>query len=93
MAYSKNTDAGLIVPKKWYESLPRPSWSRFEKVETGQPWFSVYETIPDTYALYEDGQFEEVISYLVIGEDTHPQTRRRLSPHSGNLPPRPTGGR
>jgi glyoxylase-like metal-dependent hydrolase (beta-lactamase superfamily II) len=70
MAYSKNTDAGLIVPKKWYESLPRPSWSRFEKVETSQPWFSVYETTPETYALYEDGQFEEVISYLVIGEDT-----------------------
>jgi len=46
MAYSKNTDAGLIVPKKWYESLPRPSWNRFEKVETSQPWFSVYETTP-----------------------------------------------
>jgi glyoxylase-like metal-dependent hydrolase (beta-lactamase superfamily II) len=29
----------------------------------------VYETTPETYALYEDGQFEEVISYLVIGED------------------------
>ncbi len=58
------------MPKKWYESLPRASWSRFEKVETSQPWFSVYETTPETYALYEDGQFEEVISYLVIGEDT-----------------------
>jgi glyoxylase-like metal-dependent hydrolase (beta-lactamase superfamily II) len=70
MAYSKDTDAGLIVPKKWYESLPRPSWSRFEKVETSQPWFEVYETTPETYAIYEDGQFEEVISYLVLGEDT-----------------------
>jgi len=70
MAYSKNTDAGLIVPKKWYESLPRPSWSRFDKVETSHPWFDVYETTPETYAIYEDGQFEEVISYLVIGEDT-----------------------
>ncbi len=70
MAYSNNTDAGLIVPKKWYESLPRKSWSRFEKVETSQPWFSVYETTPETYAIYEDGQFEEVISYLVLGEDT-----------------------
>ncbi len=69
MAYSKNTDAGLIVPKKWYESLPRLSWSRFDKVETSHPWFDVYETTPETYAIYEDGQFEEVISYLVIGED------------------------
>jgi len=69
MAYSKNTDAGLIVPRKWYESLPRHSWSKFDKVETSHPWFSVYETTPETYAIYEDGQFEEVISYLVIGED------------------------
>ncbi|MCX6656406.1 MAG: MBL fold metallo-hydrolase [Candidatus Bathyarchaeota archaeon] len=70
MAYSNNTDAGLIVPKKWYESLPRPSWSRFEKIETSYPWFEIYETTSETYAIYEDGQFEEVISYLVIGEDT-----------------------
>ena len=70
MAYSTNTDAGLIVPKKWYESLPRPSWSRFEKIETSHPWFEVYETTPETYAIYEIGQFEEVISYLIIGEDT-----------------------
>jgi len=70
MAYSNNTDAGLIVPKKWYESLPRQSWSRFDKVETSYPWFDVYETTPETYAIYEDGQFEEVMSYLVIGEET-----------------------
>jgi len=69
MAYSKNTDVGLIVPKKWYESLPRHSWSKFDKVETSHSWFSVYETTPETYAIYEDGQFEEVISYLVIGEE------------------------
>jgi glyoxylase-like metal-dependent hydrolase (beta-lactamase superfamily II) len=69
MAYSKNTDAGLIVPRKWYESLPRHSWSKFDKVETSHSWFSVYETTPETYAIYEDGQFEEVISYLVIGEE------------------------
>ena len=69
MAYSKNTDVELIVPKNWYEPLPRPSWSRFKKVETSYPWFEVYETTSETYAIYEDGQFEEVISYLVIGED------------------------
>ena len=69
MAYSKNTDAGLIVPKKWWGALPRPSWSRFTKVETAQPWFDVFEVTPECYALLESGQFEEVISYLVLGED------------------------
>jgi glyoxylase-like metal-dependent hydrolase (beta-lactamase superfamily II) len=69
MAYSKDTDAGLIVPKKWWESLPRPTWKRFQQVETEQLWFDVYEVTPECYALYESGQFEEVISYLVLGED------------------------
>jgi glyoxylase-like metal-dependent hydrolase (beta-lactamase superfamily II) len=59
----------LIVPKRWYESLPRESWERFEEVETGFPWFKVYELPSDVYALYEPGQFEEVISYLVLGEE------------------------
>jgi len=59
----------LVVPKKWYESLPRKSWDRFEKIETGHPWFEVYELPHDVYALYEPGQFQEVISYLAIGEE------------------------
>ena len=69
MAYSANTDPGIIVPKKWYDALPRQSWKRFEKVETSQTWFEVYETTAETYAIYEPFQFEEVISYLVLGED------------------------
>ena len=69
MAYSNNTDEGLIVPKKWYDALPRPSWKRFVQVDTNHAWFDVFETTPETYALYESGQFEEVISYLVIGEE------------------------
>jgi len=69
MAYSKKTDEGLIVPKKWYDALPRTSWKRFTRVDTAYPWFEVYETTSETYAIYESGQFEEVISYLVLGEE------------------------
>ena len=57
------------MPKKWYDALPRPSWKRFVQVNTNHAWFDVFETTPETYALYESGQFEEVISYLVIGEE------------------------
>ena len=64
-----NPDRGddLIVPKMWYDALPRKSWERFSKVETSQNWFEVYKVTPDVYALYEDGQFQEVINYLVLG--------------------------
>ena len=66
-----NPDQGddLIVPKKWYDALPRKSWERFQKVETSQEWFEVYKVTPNVYALYEDGQFQEVINYLVLGDE------------------------
>ena len=66
---SSSTDEDLIVPKKWYEALPRRSWERFNKTETGYPWFEVYQVTPNTYAIYEPGQFQEVISYLALGKE------------------------
>lgn len=53
----------------WYEALPRPAWSEFETVEQSQPWFEVYEVAPQVFAIYEPGQFEEVISYLILGSE------------------------
>jgi len=55
---------------EWWNALPRPEWGRFEKVNQSQPWFEVYEIVPDVLAIYEPGQFEEVISYLVVGDRT-----------------------
>ncbi|UCD45475.1 MAG: MBL fold metallo-hydrolase [Candidatus Bathyarchaeota archaeon] len=57
----------LIVPRKWHDALPRESWKQFERVGTGHSWFEVYRVTTDVYALYEPGQFQEVISYLVLG--------------------------
>lgn len=53
----------------WWEALPRPAWSAFEKVLESESWFEVYAVRPGIYAIYEPGQFEEVISYLVIGSE------------------------
>ena len=66
---SGSTEEDLVVPKKWYEALPRRSWDRFKRVETGYPWFEVYQVTPNTYAVYEPGQFQEVISYLALGDE------------------------
>lgn len=51
----------------WWEALPRASWSRFKQVKQSQPWFEVYEVRPGVFAIYEPGQWEEVISYLIVG--------------------------
>ena len=69
MAYSNKTQDEIIVPRKWYEKLPREAWSLYEKVEQPDPWFEVYRLTPTVYAVYEDGQFEEVNSYLVLGDE------------------------
>ncbi|NIO48286.1 MAG: MBL fold metallo-hydrolase [Candidatus Aminicenantes bacterium] len=59
----------LIQPAKWWEKLPRPIYAKLEKVDTGQEWYEVYKLVDRTYAIYEPYQFEEAISYLVIGKE------------------------
>ena len=53
----------------WYDALPRPTWSRFDEVDQSQAWFEVYRVAPGVFAIYEPGQFEEVISYLIVGSE------------------------
>jgi glyoxylase-like metal-dependent hydrolase (beta-lactamase superfamily II) len=51
----------------WCKSQPRPAYRKLERVEIPDPWFEVYKIRPGVLAIYEPHQFEEVISYLVIG--------------------------
>ena len=54
---------------EWWRQLPRASWSAFDEIEQGQPWFEVYAVLNGVFAIYEPGQFEEVISYLIVGSE------------------------
>jgi glyoxylase-like metal-dependent hydrolase (beta-lactamase superfamily II) len=62
-------DRKVVVPSKWWQILPRAVYSELERVESSQPWFEVYRVDPGIYVIYEPGQFEEAISYLVLGEE------------------------
>lgn len=53
----------------WWDALPRAAWSEFEKIPQDQDWFEVYRVSEGVHAIYEPGQFEEVISFLVTGEE------------------------
>ncbi len=53
----------------WWDQLPRPEWAAFERIDQDQDWFEVYLVADGVYAIYEPGQFEEVISFLILGED------------------------
>jgi glyoxylase-like metal-dependent hydrolase (beta-lactamase superfamily II) len=62
-------EADLVKPEKWWSVHPRPVYNTLEKVGTFQKWFDVYKLMEGTYAIYEPNQFEEAISYLVLGEE------------------------
>ena len=53
----------------WWDKLPRPEWSAFERIQQSEDWFEVYRVEDGIFAIYEPGQFEEVISFLIVGND------------------------
>lgn len=57
------------TPEKpeWCRNLPRPGYAKLERIKTADPWFEVYRIRPGVFAIYEPHQYEEVISYLVLG--------------------------
>lgn len=63
----ENRGSAAADEGKWWSALPRKAWADFEKIETNNPWFEVYRIMDGIYAIYEPGQFEEVISYLITG--------------------------
>ena len=53
----------------WWDALPRPEWSAYSRIDQDVDWFEVYLVADGIYAIYEPGQFEEVISFLILGQD------------------------
>lgn len=53
---------------EWYKALPREQWSQYPRIDTTEDWFEIYQIQPHIYAIYEPGQFEEVISFLIVGK-------------------------
>jgi glyoxylase-like metal-dependent hydrolase (beta-lactamase superfamily II) len=54
---------------EWCKKLPRAAYSKLERVPITDPWFEVYKIRPGVFAIYEPHQLEEVISYLIIGDE------------------------
>jgi glyoxylase-like metal-dependent hydrolase (beta-lactamase superfamily II) len=53
----------------WCKALPRSEYKSLERMQTSDPWFEVHKVAPNTFAIYEPHQSEEVISYLILGKD------------------------
>ena len=53
--------------RRWCDELPRPAHRTLERVPVSQDWFEVYRVAPGVFAICEPFQFQEVISYLILG--------------------------
>ena len=60
--------ASLIEQRpEWCRNLPRPEYQKLERIPVPDTWFEVYRIRPGVFAIYEPHQYEEVISYLILG--------------------------
>jgi glyoxylase-like metal-dependent hydrolase (beta-lactamase superfamily II) len=68
---SAQTDARRTAqPRRvpaWCAKLPRPEYAHLERVHVASDWFEVYRVEPGVYAIYEPHQWQEVISWLIVG--------------------------
>ncbi len=55
------------TPVSWCDQLPRPANAALEVVDVGSDWYTVYRVEPGVFALMEPRQFQEAISYLIVG--------------------------
>ncbi len=53
----------------WCNQPLRPQLNQYIEIPTRQPWFRVYEVGKGVYAIVEPYNFQEVISYLILGNE------------------------
>jgi len=53
----------------WPDALPRASNQRLRRMASAASWFEIYEVDAATFAILEPRHYEEVISYLIVGEE------------------------
>ncbi len=57
------------VTESWCDQSIRPEFKNFKEVITPYSWFKVYEVGDGVYAIAEPFNYQEVISYLIIGSE------------------------
>ena len=62
------TDSAQQPEPSWCTEIPRRANSALRRVDVSSDWYDVYEADSGVYAIVEPKQFQEVISYLIVGE-------------------------
>ena len=61
------TPPPTATPHRWCDDLPRPANRALDRVGLRADWFEVYRVADGVFAIAEPYQFQEVISYLIVG--------------------------
>lgn len=64
---AQRTDRTPDADPPWCAKVPRAQNASLERVRVPSTWFTVYRVDRDVYAIAEPRQWQEVISYLVVG--------------------------
>jgi glyoxylase-like metal-dependent hydrolase (beta-lactamase superfamily II) len=65
-----NSYASAADLESFCDRLPRPAYASYQKHPASDDWFEVYEVETDVFAIYEPFQWQEVISYLIVGTES-----------------------
>lgn len=57
------------VSSNWCDQPIRPEFSNFKEIITQNSWFKIYRVGEGVYAIAEPFNYQEVISYLIIGSE------------------------
>ncbi|MEP5566507.1 MAG: MBL fold metallo-hydrolase [Halioglobus sp.] len=73
-AFIFSLSAVLLAPARaeladFCDKLPRAAYEQFTELPVSNDWFKVYSVSPGIWAIYEPYQWQEVISYLIEGEE------------------------
>jgi glyoxylase-like metal-dependent hydrolase (beta-lactamase superfamily II) len=66
-ALALTASASVLPAQSWCSTPPRVWWDSVERVPVRDAWFRVHRVGPGVLALYEPGNYQEVISYLITG--------------------------
>src|SRR5882762_5898038 len=58
-----------VKPGKWCDEPFRKGYENYKEIATQHPWFKVYPLGDSVYAIYEPYNWQQVISYLIIGSE------------------------
>lgn len=56
-------------PDRWCNAIPRPANASWPSSEASTAWFQVYDVGDSVFAITEPFQFQEAISYLILGSE------------------------